>query len=114
MRKYVLPAILLLACFGGSCTRSGPSTPRAIVGAKLVDGTGKPAIEYSVVVIAKGKIKAVGTQQDVPVPKESEIVGGLNSTIEPLEGGTIEIGKPANLKVSGVLNRTMRNGEWVN
>ena len=85
----------------------------SIVGAKLNDGTGKPVIEYSVVVVGDGKVKAAGRQQDVPVPKEGEIVGGLGSSLEALDGGTIEAGKAANLKISGAVNRTMRNGEWV-
>ncbi len=103
--------VLILAAL--TACSAPPSTQISIVGAKLNDGTGKPVIEYSVVVVAEGKVKAAGRQQDVPVPKEGEIVGGMNSTIEALDGGTVEPGKPANLRIVGALNRTMRNGEWV-
>jgi len=108
--RGALAALLLFSL--ASC--KAPNTEQiAIVGAKLNDGTGKPMVEYSVVIVAGGKVKAAGRQQDVPVPKEGQIVGGLNSTLEALDGGTIEPGKPANLKLTGAVNRTMRNGEWV-
>jgi imidazolonepropionase-like amidohydrolase len=45
-----------------------PPPPRAIVGATLVDGTGKPPVRDAVVVIRDGKIEAAGPRSRVPVP----------------------------------------------
>ena len=109
--RFAMMAII--AALSISCSDSGTPANISIVGAKLDDGTGKPLLDYSVVVVSDGKIKAAGRQQDVPVPKEGQIVGGLNSTLEPLDGGTIEPGKPANLRLRGAINREMRKGQWV-
>ncbi|MEO8025055.1 MAG: hypothetical protein ABI823_01195 [Bryobacteraceae bacterium] len=108
-RRFAIAAALVLS----GCLAPSPAPQISIVGAKLDDGTGKPAIEYSVVIVADGMIKAAGRQQDIPVPKEGQIVSGMASTLEPLDGGTIEPGKPANLKLSGAENRIMRAGKWV-
>jgi len=111
LRFSYFPVLALLLSLA-ACS-APPSSQITIVGAKLNDGTGKPVIDYSVVVVADGKVKAAGRQQDVPVPKEGEIFGAMNSTIDALDGGTIEPGKPANLKITGSVSRMMRNGEWV-
>ncbi len=108
-----LALLVLLCCTLGACS-APPSNKISIVGAKLLDNAGKQSIEYSVVVIADGRIQSVGRQSDVPVPKEGELVSGMNSVITPLEGNTVEEGKPANLKITGTVNREMRNGVWVN
>ena len=55
-------------------------TPRAdgsmvaIVGATVIDGTGRAPIANGVVVIAHGRIAAVGSPDRVPVPKTAEII----------------------------------------
>lgn len=113
MNRIVLPlaaaaALLLAAC-------QSPSTPglKVIVGAKLIDGAGGPPVDYSVVVIDGSTIRAAGPQTHVPVPKDAQIVDGLGATLEPLEGGAIQAGKPANLVLKGKGTRTMREGQWV-
>ena len=102
-------AILLTAC-----TSPQDSGVQVIVGARLETGANNTPIEHSVVVIADGKIRAAGTQAAVPVPKGSEITGGLGMTIQPVPGGEpIEPGRPANLILKGPKDRYMRNGKWV-
>jgi len=111
MKKLGL--VLLLAVLA-SCTSPKESGVKAIVGARLEAGAGHEPIDYSVVVIEGGKIRAAGTEAAVPVPKGSEITRGKGMTIEPLPGGEpIEPGKPANLILRGSTERVMRNGEWV-
>jgi hypothetical protein len=105
-------SFIALVLFLAACISPEESGVKVIVGAKL--GT----IEYSVVVIADGKFRAVGPQSSTPVPKGSEITRGLGMTIEPLPGGTpIDVGQPADLilredRSSGV-QRIMQHGEWL-
>lgn len=107
-RRIVLlfPVLLLTGCI--------PETApvKTIVGAKLIDGTGRPPIDYSIVVIEAGAIKAAGPQTTVPVPKTGENINGLGMILEPLPGNTIEPGKPADLVLRGARERRMKAGQW--
>jgi hypothetical protein len=98
-----------------ACTPAGESGVKVIAGARLEPGGGRPAIEYSVIVIAQGKFRAVGTQSATPVPKGSEITRGLGMTARPLsEDAPIEAGRAANLILEGGgQRREMRDGQWV-
>lgn len=96
-----------------ACVSPQESGVKVIVGAKL-EQPGHAPIDYSVVVIENGKIQTAGPQATTPVPKGAEITRGLGMTIEPVAGGQIEPGEPANLVLRGTNERTMRNGEWVN
>ena len=110
MNRFAIGLAILLA----GCTSPQDSGVTAIVGARLESGANRPPIEYSVVVIADGKIRAAGTQAAVPVPKGSQIIRALGMTVEPVPGGDpIEAGRPANLVLKGPTDRYMRNGEWV-
>jgi imidazolonepropionase-like amidohydrolase len=55
----------------------------AIVGAKLIDGRGGPAVTDSVVVIHGDRIAAVGERSSVKVPAGAEIVDGKGLTLVP-------------------------------
>jgi|SRR6516162_8557664 hypothetical protein len=103
MRKLLLAVCVAVLT---ACVSPQESGVKVIVGAKL------GAVDYSVVVIANGKFQAVGPQATTPVPKGAEITSGLGMTIEPVPGGQIEVGQPANLMLKGGTERIMRNGEW--
>ena len=45
-----------------------PPAPRALVGATLIDGTGRPPIRNAVVVLRDGKIECAGPRAKCPVP----------------------------------------------
>jgi imidazolonepropionase-like amidohydrolase len=45
-----------------------PPPPRAIVGATLVDGTGRPPVRDAVIVIREGRIECAGPRSRCPVP----------------------------------------------
>ena len=53
-------------------------------GARLIDGTGSPAIEKSVLVIEGSRIKAVGREGSVRFPKGAKIVDASGETLMPL------------------------------
>ncbi len=112
-------ALLLLTLLLAGC--SEPATEpglKALVGGRLEASLNAKAVPYSVVVIASGKIRAVGSQQMVPVPKGAETVSTKGKVVRPMpQDGEIKIGEPANLMIvdaeTGAPDRVMRDGEWV-
>lgn len=119
MMKWKSVALALFAALAWIITTAGcahPSAegprPIAIAGARLEPGDGKPVIDYSIVIIERGKFIAVGPQTSVPMPKEADILDGLGHTLVPVAGGTIAVGQPANLDMKGPKPRSMRDGQW--
>lgn len=55
----------------------------AIMGGRLIDGTGKPAVEDSVVILRGGKIVAAGPAASIPVPKGAEFVDAKGKSVLP-------------------------------
>ncbi|HEX4604610.1 MAG TPA: amidohydrolase family protein [Candidatus Angelobacter sp.] len=66
---------------------AGFSTPAptitAIVRARIIDGTGKPAIENGIVILQDGKIAAAGPAVSTPVPAEAQIVDASGKSVLP-------------------------------
>ena len=61
---------------GQMANRLSPQTtqPIALVGATLIDVTGKPAVPNSVVVIQDGRIIAAGPQSSIKIPKNAKLI----------------------------------------
>ena len=74
---------MLLAFAAAPDAQRPVSGPIAIVGAKLVDGTGGPAIENAVVLVSGGRISAAGPRARVPVPSGSSVVDAAGKTVIP-------------------------------
>ncbi len=55
----------------------------AIVGARLIDGTGSPAIENSTVIVREGRIAAVGPSASVKVPAATRIIHAEGKSLLP-------------------------------
>lgn len=114
LRTSLTSVLLFCASFAlAACISPQESGVKVIVGAKLQPGAGQPTLEHSVVVIADGKIRAVGPQSSTPVPKGAEIISGAGMTIRPMEGESIQPGQPADLVLKDSAERVMRHGEWV-
>lgn len=110
MKRIVLLLLIALT----ACVSPEESGVKVIVGAKLIAAPGRAPIDYSVVVIEKGKFREVGPESSTPVPKGAELTRGMGMTIEPLPGGgPIEAGKRADLVLKGSTDRIMKAGEWV-
>ncbi len=60
-----------------------PASVTAIVGGRLIDGTGKSAVENSVVILKDGKIAAAGPAQTTPVPEGAQIVDAHRKSVLP-------------------------------
>jgi imidazolonepropionase-like amidohydrolase len=55
----------------------------AIVGARLIDGTGAPAIEDSVVIVRDGRIAAVGPRASVALPAGLKVIQAKGRSLLP-------------------------------
>jgi imidazolonepropionase-like amidohydrolase len=60
-----------------------PASVTAIVGGRLIDGTGKPAIENSVVILQNGKIAAAGPAASTTIPVGAQIVDAHGKSVLP-------------------------------
>jgi hypothetical protein len=91
-RKIPLPAAviagaILLGAFNLSAASPNPNSEsastsvQAWVGARIIDGTGKPAMENATLVIRNGHVEAVGKR--VKVPAGAERIDATGKTIIP-------------------------------
>ena len=55
----------------------------AFIGGRIIDGTGAPAIENGVLVSTDGKIVAVGSAANTPIPNGAELVDVSGKTLIP-------------------------------
>lgn len=60
-----------------------PASVTAIVGGRLIDGTGKPAIENAVVILKEGRIAAAGPAASTAVPQGAQIVDAHRKSVLP-------------------------------
>src|SRR5215471_15663639 len=54
-----------------------------VQGGKLIDGTGRPPIEDSVIVIEAGRFLAVSRCGEVPIPADAQVIDVRGKTILP-------------------------------
>lgn len=62
---------------------SEPAAVTAIVGGRLIDGTGKPAVENAVVILQNGKITAAGPATSNPVPEGAQLIDAHGKSVLP-------------------------------
>ena len=55
----------------------------AIVGGRLIDGTGKPPVENAVVVLRDGKIAAAGPASNTAVPEGAQVIDAKDKSVLP-------------------------------
>ena len=78
-RLFSVTVLLLLAATAWSAEQ----TVTAIVGAKLIDGTGTATLDNAVVVIRGERIVAVGPATDVEVPEGANVVDATGQVLMP-------------------------------
>jgi imidazolonepropionase-like amidohydrolase len=72
----------LLLLFSG-CRPDSDQTTFAIRGATLMDGTSRPPIFNSVMIIRAGHVVAVGTSDDIDIPTDAEVMDASGKFIVP-------------------------------
>src|ERR1700728_4736569 len=80
-RAFSLAVLLSLPLSGLVCAQTAPVL--AVVGGTLIDGTGRPPIENSVIIIANGRFTAAGRNGEVTVPQGAQIIDASGKTVLP-------------------------------
>ena len=62
---------------------SAQTRPVAVVGGTLIDGTGRSAVEDSVIVFQDGRIQSVGKRGEVALPRGAQVIDAKGKTILP-------------------------------
>jgi imidazolonepropionase-like amidohydrolase len=86
MKSRALPACLALCLLSlaiAHAQRGAPGVTTAIVGARLIDGTGGPAIDDAVVIVNGDRITAAGPRARVQVPSGATVVDAAGKTLIP-------------------------------
>lgn len=79
-------ACAALMAVSAPSTRSQPVPPAAaiaIVGARLIDGTGGPVVEDSAVIVRGDRIAAAGPRARVPVPPDAAVIDATGRSLIP-------------------------------
>ena len=94
----LLALVVWLALSAGAATRDGAEDVRAFVGARIIDGTGKAAMQKATLIVRNGRIDAVGPS--VKVPAGAEQIDATGKTIIPgLINAHCHVGEPGQLGV---------------
>lgn len=125
IQSVALGTVLFLGACGFQ--KSAPAAPPAqvILGGTLIDGTGRPPIANSLIVVENGKIVAAGAAKDFKIPENNIKTNSTGVYITPSRmGGRLEVGAPADLFLVagnplenplalGSPMRVMKAGEWM-
>jgi len=60
-----------------------PEKALVVQGGRLIDGTGRPPVENSVIVIRAGRFQAVGRSGEVSIPVDAEVIDVQGKTVLP-------------------------------
>src|SRR5262249_38702527 len=85
-KGFVLAATVLalsLIATPTAAQKNSAAGTLVIQGGTLIDGTGKAPLENAVIVIEGARIKAVGKQGEVSIPKGSRIINTKGKTLLP-------------------------------
>ena len=124
LRAFTVGAFLLLTSCN-SMNPDPPPPPKAILGGTLIDGTGRPPIPNSVVVVELGKIVVATSSQGYKIPDNAVRTNASGLFITPIGlSARLEYGAPADLYLiqgNPLENplalaspmRVMKTGEWL-
>jgi imidazolonepropionase-like amidohydrolase len=125
LRAMALGALLLLAACSSTSSDPPKPPPKVIVGGTLIDGTGRPPIVNSVVIIDEGKIMVATSANGIELPADAVRTNATGLFVTPSQlGGRLEFGAPADLYLLqgnpldnplllGNPMRVMKTGEWL-
>lgn len=83
-KGLILCTTLLFVCSAAPQAQRGAAGPvTAIVGAKLIDGTGGPAVDNAVVLVQGDRITAAGPRARVQIPQGATVVDAAGKSLIP-------------------------------
>jgi imidazolonepropionase-like amidohydrolase len=82
MRTALATSIFVLSVFAGG-SPSAQNGPIAIAGARLIDGTGAPPLDDSIVIVDGDRIRAAGARAQIPMPTGATIVNAAGKALMP-------------------------------
>ena len=83
-KGLILCTTLLFICSAAPQAQRGAAGPvTAIVGAKLIDGTGGPAVDNAVVLVQGDRITAAGPRARVQIPQGATVVDAAGKSLIP-------------------------------
>src|SRR5262249_60461326 len=82
MKTLTFSIVVVLGTLLGAQT-SNPAGPVVFEGARLLNGTGSPPVEDSVVVVANGHFTAAGSRASTKVPANATHVNLTGKTVMP-------------------------------
>jgi imidazolonepropionase-like amidohydrolase len=77
------PLVLAALAFEPSLAQAPAATAVVLTGARLIDGTGRAPLEQATLVIANGKVEAVGPSTGVTIPAGATVINVAGKTIVP-------------------------------
>jgi hypothetical protein len=83
MIKRILATGLAIAACTSALIGIGQAQTLVLQGGTLIDGTGRPPVENSVIVIEGNRFKAIGRAGEVAVPSDAQVVDLKGKTILP-------------------------------
>ena len=84
MTKYALRRSAQAGCvLFALVVAASEQPPTAIVGATLIDGSGAPPVEDSIVVVRGDLVLAAGPRADVPVPEDAAVIDAAGRFLIP-------------------------------
>jgi imidazolonepropionase-like amidohydrolase len=76
--------LVVALCIGlPAAAARAQSSPMAIVGGTLIDGTGRPAVTDATIIVQDGRIREVGKRSEVSLPQSAEVIDAKGKTILP-------------------------------
>lgn len=83
MHAHFRKTFIALALTGLSAAASAAPGTLAFVGARIIDGTGAPALEDAVLISTDGRIVAVGPAASTPIPEGAQRIDVTGKTLIP-------------------------------
>lgn len=81
-RRFNVP-ILVVLLLASSADLWAQTRPLAIVGGTLIDGTGRPPLTDSAIVMQDGRIREVGKRGAISIPQGAEVIDATGKSILP-------------------------------
>jgi imidazolonepropionase-like amidohydrolase len=79
----VVRLVMVLVLIGLCSPAGAQPRPVAILGATLIDGTGRTPVTDSAVIVRDGKFQAIGKRGEVQIPQDAEVIEAAGRTVLP-------------------------------